>query len=251
MLTLQTQIRVDHITGTQIFDFFVDPDDRAYQRWWPGTHLQFHALERHEDHVGDVIYMDEYVGKRRVRMSVIVLDAVPGKTLVWQFKKGNQAPVRVTFDFADYDGGVAITHTIQAGLERRRAHPGSRAQALLLTGIRYGDGRPRRGRVPAAARSSRPDQGLTPRSTARANCRSWVCPTLPLRAICEHVGGRHSRSPSGRGAAVSATLRELLLSHDGAGAPPWALPLSSRQVVRAAGQRWPASSALASYERPR
>lgn len=116
MLTLQTQIRVDHITGTQIFDFFVDPDDRAYQRWWPGTHLQFHALERHEDHVGDVIYMDEYVGKRRVRMSVIVLDAVPGKTLVWQFKKGIKLPVRVTFDFADYDGGVAITHTIQAGL---------------------------------------------------------------------------------------------------------------------------------------
>lgn len=116
MLTLQTKVRVDGITGTEIFDFLADPNDGAYQRWWPGTHLQFHALERHQAHVGDVIYMDEYVGSRRLRMRGIVLEAVPGEKLVWRLKKVIKLPARLSLEFGDYEGGVAITHTVQAGL---------------------------------------------------------------------------------------------------------------------------------------
>lgn len=116
MLTIQTKIRVDGVTGVEIFDFLADPNDRAYQRWWPGTHLQFHVLERHQGHVGDVIYMDEYVGTRRLRMRGIVLEAVPGKKLVWQLKKVIKLPARLSLELADYEGGVAITHTIHAGL---------------------------------------------------------------------------------------------------------------------------------------
>ena len=116
MLTLQTEIRVDGITGMEIFDFLANPDDEAYRAWWPGTHLQLHIRERGgDDHVGDVIYMDEYVGKRRLRLGVIVTEAVPGRKLVWRFKRGIKLPARLDLELDDYDGGVLITHTIRAG----------------------------------------------------------------------------------------------------------------------------------------
>jgi hypothetical protein len=115
MLTLQTNLRVDGITGKEIFDFLADPNDQAYQRWWPGTHLQLHPLKRTEDRIGSVIYMDEYIGKRRVRMSAVVLAAVPGRELVLQMRRVVKLPVQLRLELADYEGGVAITHTIQAG----------------------------------------------------------------------------------------------------------------------------------------
>ena len=115
MLTLLTKTRVDGITGTEIFDFLANPDDDSYRAWWPGTHLELHLVERGDDHVGDVLYMDEYVGKRRLRGSAVVTEAVPGKKLVWQFKKGIRMPARHQLEFSDYDGGVAITHTVRAG----------------------------------------------------------------------------------------------------------------------------------------
>jgi hypothetical protein len=115
MLTLQTSIRVDGISGAEIFEFLANPTDEAYQAWWPGVHLQFHLLERHADHVGDVIYMDEYVGTRRLRMTGIVAEAVPGKRLVWRLKRVVRLPAWLELELTDYDGGVAITHTARAG----------------------------------------------------------------------------------------------------------------------------------------
>ena len=77
MLTLQTSIRVDGITAAEIFDFLANPDDESYQAWWPGTHLHLHLLERGVAHVGDLIYMDEYIARRRVRMRGVVLGPCP------------------------------------------------------------------------------------------------------------------------------------------------------------------------------
>jgi hypothetical protein len=116
MLTVRTSIRVDHVTGAEVFDFLANPEDESYRAWWPGTHLQLHIRERGgHDHVGDLIYMDEYVGKRRLRMSAIVTEAVPGRKLVWRLKKGLKLPARLYLELEDYDGGVAITHTIRVG----------------------------------------------------------------------------------------------------------------------------------------
>jgi hypothetical protein len=108
-------VRVDGIAGAEIFDFLANPNDESYRAWWPGTHLQLHTVERGDDHVGDVLYMDEYVGKRRLRMSAVVTEAVPGKKLVWQFKKGIKLPARLELEFSDYPGGVTITHTVRVG----------------------------------------------------------------------------------------------------------------------------------------
>ena len=115
MLTLRTEIRMDGIGGAEIFDFLVNPDDEFYRAWWPGTHLEFHPVERGNDFVGDVLYMDEYVGKRRLRGSAVVTDVVPGQRLVWQVKKGIKLPAWLHLEFSDYEGGVAIAHTVRAG----------------------------------------------------------------------------------------------------------------------------------------
>jgi hypothetical protein len=115
MLTLQTSLRVDGISGSEIFEFLANPTDQAYRQWWPGVHLQFRPLERHAEYVGDVVYMDEYVGTRRLRMRGIVKEALPGKRLVWQLKRVIRLPARLELDFTDYDGGVAIAHTTQLG----------------------------------------------------------------------------------------------------------------------------------------
>jgi hypothetical protein len=116
VLTLRTKIRVEGISGVEIFDFLANPDDESYRAWWPGTHLQLHIRKRGgHDHVGDVVYMDEYVGRRRVRMSALVTEAVPGKKLVWRFVRSVKLPVRLYLEFDDHDGGVTITHTIRTG----------------------------------------------------------------------------------------------------------------------------------------
>jgi hypothetical protein len=59
--------------------------------------------------------MDEYVGKRRVRMLGIVVQVGPGQKIVWQLRKGVRLPAWLTLELADRDGGVDLRHTITAG----------------------------------------------------------------------------------------------------------------------------------------
>ena len=116
MITIESEIFVEGITGQEIFDFLLGATDESYRRWWPGTHLRLHALERHENHIGDVFYMDEYIGKRRVRMKGVVVEAERGRRIVWQLEWwGVLLPVRLTLEMTDRDGGVALRHTIRAG----------------------------------------------------------------------------------------------------------------------------------------
>jgi hypothetical protein len=117
MLRLQTVVQVDGLAPGEIYDFLAEPNDQAYQRWWPGTHLQFHRLKSQPDHIGDLIYIDEHVGKRRLRGCGIVTEAVPGKWLVWQVKRLVKLPARLSLEFAGDEAGVTITHTIEAGYD--------------------------------------------------------------------------------------------------------------------------------------
>jgi hypothetical protein len=73
------------------------------------------CVVRGPDHVGDVVLMDEYVGKRRVRMLGIVVQVGPGQKIVWQLRKGVRLPAWLTLELADRDGGVDLRHTITAG----------------------------------------------------------------------------------------------------------------------------------------
>jgi hypothetical protein len=61
--------------------------------------------------------MDEFIGVRRVRMTGVVTESVPGKKITWQLKKGVRLPVWLSLELADDDEGVAIEHTIRAGFQ--------------------------------------------------------------------------------------------------------------------------------------
>jgi hypothetical protein len=119
MITLQSQIYVNGVRGNEIVDFLLTCTDQAYQAWWPGTHLQLHTLACYPNSVGNVVFMDELIGKRRIQMVGVVRIAEPAK-LVWQLKKGILLPVRLTLELVDDAAGVTITHTIRAGFNGLR-----------------------------------------------------------------------------------------------------------------------------------
>lgn len=115
MLNLTTEIFVKGLTGKEITDFLLQCDDRQYQKWWPGVHLQFHTRKQYPGNAGNVVYMDEFVGKNRVKMKGIVLEIMPGKKLRLQLIKIVKLPVRLLLEFEDKEGGVFIKHIITAG----------------------------------------------------------------------------------------------------------------------------------------
>jgi hypothetical protein len=117
MINYQSRVHVDKIGSLPIFDFLIDPNDNAYQQWWPGTHLEFHRVRQRSGHVGDVVYMDEYVGKRRVQMNAVVTEVEPGRKITWQMTKGIRLPVWLCLELQDDVSGVMITHTIIAGFK--------------------------------------------------------------------------------------------------------------------------------------
>jgi hypothetical protein len=68
------------------------------------------------DHTGDVVLMDEYIGSRRVRMVGDVIEAVPGRKIVWQLRlRRLRLPVQLTLALTTYETDVRLRHTITAG----------------------------------------------------------------------------------------------------------------------------------------
>jgi hypothetical protein len=115
MIRLVTQIRVDGLKAKEITDFFVTCNDEAYQQWWPGTHLQLHPVRGRADEIGALIYMDEFIGTRRLRMTGELIDLIPGKRFVWQPRFYLPLPVRLIIELVDEQVGVRVTHVIEAG----------------------------------------------------------------------------------------------------------------------------------------
>ncbi|MCI0721283.1 MAG: hypothetical protein L0338_20265 [Acidobacteria bacterium] len=117
MITLRTRTHVDGLTGEQVYGFLMNATDREYQEWWLGVHLQLVTLKRCPNNVGKIVYMDEFIGEYRVKMTGVVVEAILGKKLVWQLKKGVRLPVRLSLKLDDDEAGVFITHTIRVGFE--------------------------------------------------------------------------------------------------------------------------------------
>ncbi len=118
MLVLQTTTYVPGLRGQEVYDFLTHPDDRSYQRWWLGTHLQLHLVGSggHGDGgVGSEIHMDEYIGTHRLRMNAVVTEAVPGRRLVMRMKRLVRLAATLTLEFVDDADGVRIVHTVCAG----------------------------------------------------------------------------------------------------------------------------------------
>ena len=117
MLKIASDVFLEGITGKQITDFMLHPTDDRYRRWWPGTHLRFHTLVEHPDHIGDVVMMDEYVGTRRLTLTGVVTEATTGRRITWQLRRWITLPVRLTLELTDRDGGVSLRHIVHAGFD--------------------------------------------------------------------------------------------------------------------------------------
>ncbi|MDM7999535.1 MAG: hypothetical protein QUS33_05940 [Dehalococcoidia bacterium] len=117
MVVLQTRVAVQGITGKRVTDFFINCTDTDYQRWWQGTHLQFHTLSRTPEVVGSLVYFDEYVGKHRLKCRGKVTAYAPGKRIEYQIIKVPALPAWLVLEFEDRPGGVDIVHTVKAGYE--------------------------------------------------------------------------------------------------------------------------------------
>ena len=121
MITLKTEMTLDGLTGQEVTSFMLDPRDDHYQAWWPGTHREFHVLRPgpSRSHVGDVVLMDEYVGSRHLRMAAEVVEAVPGRRVVWQTRWWRfRLPVRISLDLCDEGPGVVLRHLLSVPLWR-------------------------------------------------------------------------------------------------------------------------------------
>ena len=115
MLNLKTIVNVKGISGRNISDFMLSCTDKDYQDWWPGTHFAFHTIKRFPNDLGNLVYFDEYVGKRRLKFEGVVITNDPGKEIAWQMKKVIKIPAWLALEFEDNDQGVKITHTMKAG----------------------------------------------------------------------------------------------------------------------------------------
>lgn len=118
MITFQTEVFIPGVRGQDVIDFLENCNDAEYQRWWPGTHLQFHALYRTPEKIGSVFHMDEYVGERHLQMEGVITEYEPNRRFACQMKQyGVRLPAWLELDTRDEDGGVLLTHTLRAGFE--------------------------------------------------------------------------------------------------------------------------------------
>lgn len=116
MLIHKTRVIVKNLNANDVFDFLISPSDDRYQTWWPGVHLEFHNIHTAPDDVGNLVYMDEFVGKWRLRLTALVTKADKGRQITWQLTKGIKLPARLDLQLQDTVQGVQIDHTVTIGL---------------------------------------------------------------------------------------------------------------------------------------
>jgi hypothetical protein len=115
MLTLKTEVDVRGVVGKEILDYLLNCADHDYQRWWPGTHLAFHTIKRYPGDLGNEVYFDEYVGKRRLKFQGIVTEVTPGERIVWQMKMVVKLPAWLILECKKTHAGIRVLHTLMAG----------------------------------------------------------------------------------------------------------------------------------------
>lgn len=115
MLIHTTRTTVKNLSAKDVFDFLIHPSDDRYQAWWPGVHLRFHNRRTVQGQVGNIVYMDEYIGKWRARFTGVVIRADKNQRITWQMVKGVRLPAWLDLQLQDTAEGVQIDHIIQIG----------------------------------------------------------------------------------------------------------------------------------------
>jgi hypothetical protein len=118
MITHTVELVVPNAKAEQFYDFMISPTDEAYSEWWQGEHLQFHIVKHgDENHLGDVVFMDEFIGKnRRLTFYAVVVTAERPNKIMWQMKKaGVKLPAFVELTLHGSDEGIKLKHELRLG----------------------------------------------------------------------------------------------------------------------------------------
>ncbi|MCL2563880.1 MAG: hypothetical protein FWE08_07590 [Oscillospiraceae bacterium] len=118
MIRHTVELTVPNASAKQFYDFMINPCDQRYSEWWQGEHLQFHIVKHgKENHLGDVVFMDEYLGKnRRLTFFAVVITANRPNKIEWQMKKANlRLPAVVDLELNDTDAGIRLKHELRIG----------------------------------------------------------------------------------------------------------------------------------------
>jgi len=111
---------IPNIKARQIYDFMINPNDKSYSEWWQGEHLRFNIVKRgNSKHLHDVVYFDEYLGKRhRLTFYALVVKADRPNLIVWQMiKSGVKLPAVVALQLRDSSRGLMLKHELRLGFK--------------------------------------------------------------------------------------------------------------------------------------
>jgi hypothetical protein len=126
MIIHTVELTIPNARSEQFYDFMINPSDERYREWWQGEHLQFHIVKTSkrkssthdgDNHLGDVVFMDEHIGKdhRLIFYAVVVTADRPNK-ITWQMKKaGLRLPAFVTLELYNSSNGIKLRHELRIG----------------------------------------------------------------------------------------------------------------------------------------
>ena len=118
MIRHNVEIIVKNALAEQFYEFMINPNDKKYNEWWPEEHLQFHITKKgDENHLGDSVYFDEYLGiKRRLKFHAVVTVADKPNKIVWQMKvAGIKMPFYVILGLNNKTDGLYVSHELKLG----------------------------------------------------------------------------------------------------------------------------------------
>jgi len=118
MISHIVELTIPGARAEQFYDFMINPTDKRYSEWWPGEHLQFHIVKHGDNnHLGDVVFMDEYLGENhRLVFRAAVIKAIRPTKITWQMMKfGLRLPAVVSLELYDSSDGVKLRHELQIG----------------------------------------------------------------------------------------------------------------------------------------
>jgi hypothetical protein len=118
MIIHTVELTVVNVLAEQFYEFMINPTDEAYSAWWPGEHLRFHIVKHGDkDHLGDLVFMDERLGKNhRLVFSAVVIKALRPRSITWQMKKaGLRLPAVVMLELHDSSEGIQLKHELRIG----------------------------------------------------------------------------------------------------------------------------------------
>jgi len=115
MISLTSEVSVQGVSSDEFLSFMLNCTDADYQEWWPGVHLAFHTIQRYPNEIGNVMYFDEYIGKKRYKFKAVVTEYVPGRKIIWQMVKGFRLPAWLEIKCQQHSENLHIIHTLTAG----------------------------------------------------------------------------------------------------------------------------------------